>query len=48
MAKQLARHDIDDTLYVFLQDNSKSGTPVFNFSGSGIANQLNKLIKKKL
>lgn len=23
MAKQIDRHDIDDTLYVFLQDNSK-------------------------
>lgn len=33
MAKQLARHDIDDTLYVFLQDNSKKWYARFQLFG---------------
>ena len=33
MAKQLARHNIDDTLYVFLQDNSKKWYARFQLFG---------------
>ncbi|MEQ5808952.1 site-specific integrase [Alteromonas sp. NFXS44] len=33
MAKQLARHDIDDSLYIFLQDNSKKWYARFQLFG---------------
>lgn len=33
MANQLERHDIDDTLYVFLQDNSKRWYARFQLFG---------------